>query len=156
MTEHENDGTQASKPPVPPLVAAYERIMAASRDSGRTVTESEEESDGTEYQVTFPQKRAPVTPPSPGAERASSHGPVKVTVYWGNDDVEASIEIPSESWQEIKEGERWGGESTYSYEGEEFTADWHFNCDGKGTLRVTYDDGGEGFIGDISEAYIEE
>lgn len=79
---------------------------------------------------------------------------VDVTVFWGNGGVVATVKIPIADWEEIRRGNEYTESTTYWYEGERFTACFHFNSPKKGGLRVTYNDGGVGFIGEISQAMI--
>lgn len=79
---------------------------------------------------------------------------VDVTVYWGGGGVEATVKIPNADWEKIRRGKKYEECASYWYEGERFTACFHFNSPKKGDLYVTYNDGGEGFIGEISQAII--
>jgi len=79
---------------------------------------------------------------------------VDVTVYWGDGCVEATVKVPIADWEEIRKGDEYTECTNYWCEGKRFTACFHFNSPKKGGLLVTYDDGGEGFLGDISEATI--
>jgi len=77
-----------------------------------------------------------------------------LTISWAGDDVVVTIEIPSQQWARIESGElitiKGNG---YWYEGEFFSDEWCFNTDHPGSLRVLYgSDGGEGFVGDITDA----
>jgi hypothetical protein len=80
---------------------------------------------------------------------------VRISVYWPDDWKE--INLSPEEWEAVLAGEELCecGQG-YSYEGEEFQNTWHFAGGLEGELRVTYDDGGEGFIGTLEEAEIEE
>ncbi len=80
---------------------------------------------------------------------------VRVSVYWP-DDWKEIILLP-EDWETILKGETFAdfGEG-YSYEGEEFEDYWTFAGGIDGELRVTYGEGGEGFIGTLEDATIEE
>jgi hypothetical protein len=75
----------------------------------------------------------------------------ELIVSWG-DGVVVRLRPSEANWAKIDKGQRveieGGG---YSYEGETFLDVWSFNCDGPGTLRVSYDDG-DGFVGCISDA----
>jgi hypothetical protein len=79
---------------------------------------------------------------------------VDVTVFWADGGVEATVKIPIVDWEKIRKGKKYTESTNYWYEGERFTAWFDFNSPKKGELYVTYDGGGEGFIGDISEAII--
>jgi hypothetical protein len=79
---------------------------------------------------------------------------VDVTVDWADGVVVATVKIPIADWEEIRKGKKYVECTNYWYEGRRFTAGFHFNSPKKGGLRVTYNDGGEGFIGEISEAII--
>lgn len=79
---------------------------------------------------------------------------VDVTVYWGGGGVVATVKIPIDDWEDIRSGNEYTESTTYWYEGKRFTACFDFNSPKTGGLRVTYNDGGEGFIGKISQATI--
>jgi hypothetical protein len=78
----------------------------------------------------------------------------KLSVMWGGGDVQVDLTPSAKAWTKIEAGQpvtiKGGG---YLYEGERFKDTWHFNCDGAGTLRVSYGDG-DGFVGDIKDALI--
>ena len=78
----------------------------------------------------------------------------RISVYWEAD--WKSIVLSLKQWQQIQSGQelRISGKG-YSYEGERFQDDWHFNHDGPGTLIVWYDDGGVGWDGRLSDAEVE-
>ena len=65
-----------------------------------------------------------------------------------------TVKVPIADWEEIRKGDEYTECTNYWCEGKRFTACFHFNSPKKGGLLVTYDDGGEGFLGDISEATI--
>lgn len=80
---------------------------------------------------------------------------VILSVYWP--DEWKSIEIDSAEWRKIKRGKSYSDcGNGFSYEGEYLNDYWEFNEEFKGSLKVTYDDGGIGFEGTISECEIEE
>jgi hypothetical protein len=82
---------------------------------------------------------------------------VSVSVYWPDDWKE--IILSPEDWEMILAGEEFCDcGAGYSYEGEEFLDTWHFAGGLDGELRVTYGEGGEGYIGtlDDGEVVIEE
>jgi len=78
-----------------------------------------------------------------------------LSVYWP--DTWKSIEIDSSEWRKILRGKSYSdlGEG-YSYDGINFQDYWEFNVEYKGSCKVTYDDGGVGFEGNISECEIKE
>jgi hypothetical protein len=81
---------------------------------------------------------------------------VRVTVSWGNDEVEVSLRLTRAEWETITKGEEFSkGGRGYYYEGERFHDYWYFNNEHPGSLEVTYDDGGQGFVGDLDDALIE-
>ena len=80
---------------------------------------------------------------------------VILSVYWP--DEWKSIEIDSSEWRKIKRGKSYSDcGNGFSYEGENLNDYWEFNEEFKGSCTVTYDDGGVGFEGTISECEIEE
>ncbi|MCZ2489275.1 hypothetical protein [Aquirufa antheringensis] len=80
---------------------------------------------------------------------------VIVSVYWP--DEWKRIEIDSTEWRKIKRGKSYSNcGNGFSYEGENLNDYWEFNKEFKGSCTVTYDDGGVGFEGTISECEIEE
>lgn len=81
---------------------------------------------------------------------------VRVTAFWGSDDVAATVSLRRSVWSRIQRGETYEATSTYYYEGERFTAEWEFNANGPGTLVVGYDGGGVGFDGKIEHCVVDE
>lgn len=79
---------------------------------------------------------------------------VDVNVSWCYGDCSPTAKLSLDEWQAILRGEEIGTDVRYGYEGKKYTAIFLFNVEGPGTLRVTYDDGGVGFEGRISEATI--
>lgn len=79
---------------------------------------------------------------------------VDVTVSWCYGECCPTAKVTLAEWDAIRGGQEHAAVTSYWYEGKEFTALFAFNHNGKGSLRVSYDDGGEGFIGDIWEADI--
>lgn len=77
---------------------------------------------------------------------------IEVSVEWGYDP--HSIFVPMRDWVEILGGGYYSDEEPYSYEGERLTAVWRINGTGADSLKITYDDGGIGFIGALAEASI--
>lgn len=71
---------------------------------------------------------------------------VRIGAEWGYDLHE--ISVPFERWLSIVGGESWSLSEPYLYEGQRFTGDWSF--DGAGGLEVGIDDGGVGWVGDLS------
>ena len=57
-------------------------------------------------------------------------------------------------WDDVVAGKPVGGWSNYMYEGIRYTAYFHFNNAGPGSLEVTYDGGGIGFRGSIRDTVI--
>jgi hypothetical protein len=80
---------------------------------------------------------------------------VVLSVYWP--DEWKSIEIDSSEWRKILRGKPYSDLGKgYSYDGINFQDYWEFNEEFNGSCTVTYDDGGVGFEGTISECEIEE
>lgn len=79
---------------------------------------------------------------------------VKISVYWPDD--WKSIILDEEQWQEILKGKPFSdsGEGYY-YEGEKFSDYWEFGGGPDGKVYVTYDGGGVGFDGVLSDCEIE-
>jgi len=80
---------------------------------------------------------------------------VTISVYW--DCVEASVKLTRRDWEAIKAGGEFHeiGEGYY-YEGEKFQDYWNFAGGLEGSLEVTYDGGGQGFVGRLCDAQIKE
>lgn len=80
---------------------------------------------------------------------------VTVSVEWGYDD--HSITISVSDWQRIVDGHKTEirGEG-YCYEGEFFQDYWAFGGGIEGPVIVTYEGGGTGFQGDLTECRIED
>lgn len=79
-----------------------------------------------------------------------------VTVGWGNE--RHSLTLTKRNWSKVRRGQelRIRG-SGYWYEGRFFRDYWHFGGGLDGKLVVSYgEDGGEGFVGTLREADIEE
>jgi hypothetical protein len=72
-------------------------------------------------------------------------GKVTIGAEWGYDLHELSM--PFERWVRIVAGEPWSSQTPYRYEGQRFMAHWSF--DRMSRLDVTYDDGGEGWSGQV-------
>lgn len=68
-----------------------------------------------------------------------------------------TVSLTELEWKSVQAGEPLTKEIEDYYEGEKFTYEFHFNSEYyKGnSLVVTYDDG-DGFIGGIEDAYIDE
>ena len=64
-----------------------------------------------------------------------------------------TVELTSDEWTAVQNGENLVREVVDYYEGEEFTYVFIFNDREGSSLHVTYDDG-DGFIGDIRDAII--
>lgn len=79
-----------------------------------------------------------------------------ISLSWGYC-VDVSITLTPEEWAAIKAGESFStcGDGYY-YEGEAFQDYWHLGGGLQGSLEVTYDDGGPGFVGKLRDARIEE
>jgi hypothetical protein len=78
--------------------------------------------------------------------------PISVSVEWGYD--LHHCPMSRRTWSRIVAGKAVLRKEPYWYEGERYTGEWHFNHRGRGTLLVTYDDGGVGFDGVLAEAYV--
>ncbi len=80
---------------------------------------------------------------------------VTVTVWWGYE--RHSIRIGAATWRKIRHGVPKTIRTKGWYEGKSFPCYWQFQEQEEYTLIVDYgDDGGQGFIGDIRDALIEE
>ena len=80
---------------------------------------------------------------------------IEISVYWP--DSWKSIVLTEKEYQSIIDGNPLEKEGDgYTYEGEDFSDFWSFEGGLDGELEVTYDDGGVGFIGTLSECEIAE
>lgn len=79
-----------------------------------------------------------------------------ITVEWGNEN--HSITVTTSDWAKIKAGRTHSQKGAgYHYEGEFLWDYWTFEGGLDGELKVVYgDDGGQGFVGLLSDADIEE
>jgi hypothetical protein len=79
-----------------------------------------------------------------------------ISVSWG-DCVEVSITLSPKEWAAVKAGNPFStcGDG-YEYEGESFQDYWNLGGGLEGSLEVTYDDGGQGFVGSLRDAHIVE
>ena len=79
----------------------------------------------------------------------------RISVYWPDDWKE--ITLTPRNWKKVLRGGplKIRGKG-YLYEGEFFWDYWYFEGGREGGLSVTYTGGGEGFIGKLSEAEVEE
>ena len=76
-------------------------------------------------------------------------GKVVIGVEWGYDMHELSLDFVD--WLCILQGDSYGKESSYYYEGKRFVATWSFDITGDYELEITYgDDGGTGWRGALS------
>jgi len=89
----------------------------------------------------------------PVAKRTKPDRPVVVSVEWGYDLHDCPMSL--QTWKRIVAGNPVRRTEPYWYEGQRFTGEWSFNSDGPGSLVVGYDDGGEGFIGTLHDAFIQ-
>ena len=80
----------------------------------------------------------------------------RITVSWGYES--HSIVLIPRNWSRVKNGKSLSIRGKgYPYEGEFFWDYWHFDGGLTGELIVTYgNDGGTGFIGNLSDSMIEE
>jgi len=89
-----------------------------------------------------------------------SAGGAEFAVEWGYED--HSLKVSSANWARIQAGKRLSLKGRrYSYEGEDFACEWHFNHGEPGSLLVSYcsvggdsSDEGEGFDGTWEEALV--
>jgi hypothetical protein len=82
------------------------------------------------------------------------HG-VTVTVSWGYE--LHSVRIGAARWRRIRRGELVIARSRGWYKGKSFPCRWYFDLNEETSLVVNYgNDGGEGFVGKISHATIDE
>jgi hypothetical protein len=78
---------------------------------------------------------------------------ITISVSVGNES--QSVRLTYIEWAAVQGGECLVKSEVGVYEGQSFTYEWHFNDSqySPSTLVVTYDDG-EGFIGSISDAWL--
>ena len=82
------------------------------------------------------------------------HG-VEVSVSWGYE--VHSVKVGIAKWKRIRAGEPIMVKSIGWYEGKSFPCRWYFDLGADDSLVVCYgDDGGQGFVGRIRSARIEE
>lgn len=83
-------------------------------------------------------------------------GKVRLAVEWGYDLHE--VEMSLEQWVRVLHGQSHDISEPYHYEGERFTANWSFDKNRlhEHELYVTYDGGGEGWMGDFDDILIVE
>jgi hypothetical protein len=80
---------------------------------------------------------------------------VTVTVSWGYE--LHSVRIGAARWRRIRRGELVIARSRGWYEGKSIPCRWYFDLNEETSLVVNYgNDGGEGFVGKISHATIDE
>lgn len=73
--------------------------------------------------------------------QGTKSGPqIELTAWWGNDDVDASIQVTHSEWEAIQNGGQFEYGSSYFYEGKDYSAWWTF-ADGHVTIKG--DDGME-------------
>ena len=78
---------------------------------------------------------------------------IKLSVYWPDD--WKSVILSMSEWEEILSGKEFSKDGEgYGYEGEEYFDLWWFEGGLDGDVEVTYDDGGTGFIGKLSDEEI--
>lgn len=79
-----------------------------------------------------------------------------ITVGWNNE--MHSLTLTPSDWETVKSGQSHSRAGDgYYYEGKVFQDFWSFAGGLNGELEVTYgDDGGQGFIGRLSDAVIQE
>ena len=79
---------------------------------------------------------------------------IKINVSVGNET--QSVRLAASEWQAVQGGAFLVKSEEGVYEGQSFTYEWHFNDPhySQSTLVVTYDEG-EGFIGSISDAWLD-
>jgi len=77
---------------------------------------------------------------------------ILITVEWGYE--LHTCPLSQAEWEQICDGSQFSATEPYMYDGENFTAEWVFNKDHRGSLLVTYDDAGVGFDGALSDASI--
>ena len=78
---------------------------------------------------------------------------ITINVSVGNET--QSVRLTTSEWQSVQGGDCLVKSEVGVYEGQSFTYEWYFNDPQylPSTLVVTYDDG-EGFIGSISDAWL--
>lgn len=78
-----------------------------------------------------------------------------ISVSW--DSVEVSITLSPQEWAAVKVGNPFStcGDG-YEYEGESFQDYWDLGGGLDGSLEVSYDDGGQGFVGSLKDGKIVE
>ena len=83
---------------------------------------------------------------------AQMHIPNTISVEWGYE--QHICPLTDSEWIQISQGKSLTKNVPYRYEGQEFISEWQFNSSVKGSLYVTYDDGGVGFDGSLADATI--
>jgi hypothetical protein len=76
-------------------------------------------------------------------------------VYWP--DSWKTLVLGPRNWRKVRDGKACGFSGLgYYYEGDKFNDYWIFNSKYSGELSVIYDDGGEGYYGNLGNIYIVE
>lgn len=75
-------------------------------------------------------------------------------VFWANGEIEVAIQLSSEEWQSVTDGQKLiKNGAGYIYDEEFFQDRWCFNSYPNASLVVEYgQDGGEGFVGNIEDS----
>ena len=80
---------------------------------------------------------------------------IKLSVYWPDD--RKTVYLTISEWEEILSGKEFiKAGNGYGYEGETYNDTWWFEGGIDGALEVTYDDGGTGFSGKLSDEEIDK
>jgi hypothetical protein len=74
------------------------------------------------------------------AVKEESEPLIEITAWWGNDDVDASLQVTQTEWEDIKNGGEFEDVSSYFYEGQEYLANWRFT---DGLVSITGEEGRE-------------
>jgi hypothetical protein len=121
------------------------------RDSGHTVTEVDSSDTGV-YTATFAPRRPNVKKKPQKIEYLRA----TISVEWGYE--MHSITLTARNWRRIISGKPLGIRGKgYHCDGEFFWDRWGFGGGIDGELHVSYgNDGGDGFIGNLKDAQIEE
>jgi hypothetical protein len=69
---------------------------------------------------------------------------LKVTAYWGNDDVSCTIRVRKSIWRKVEMGSYYKRIGYYGYEGEDFRWKWIFSG---GLLSISGAEGGDHLLG---------
>jgi hypothetical protein len=79
---------------------------------------------------------------------------IEFEASWYYDLIQVTLRVTRKEWDEIITGLNFAKKGRGYMSEEGFCQDyWHFNYTGPGLLEVSYDDGGQGFVGSIEDAF---